>query len=336
MRSLELKVGALVIVSLGLLVGFVALLGGLSFQPGFRVYVDYDFSGNIHTGAPVKVSGIKVGKVEEVRFLGGQLDPKVNRRVQVRLAVRIDDRAHAAIRQDAEFFVNTQGVLGEQYLEIAPGSYEKPQLAPETVVRGVDPPRTDLIIARLYEFLDAVTTLLREDKDVLRDLLHSGAKVARSLDQLLGENHEGIRKLVGDLDRLTVETADLLAKLDKGIGNPEELHRTLSHIEAITMTLHTELGPLLQKTRRALDGVGDVTALLGPEEKKKLVRSLDEFLALSTKAQALATDAAALTQDLRKGKGTVGALLVDPQIYDDLKELTRDLKRNPWKFFWRE
>ena len=40
--------------------------------------------------------------------------------------------------------------------------------------------------------------------------------------------------------------------------------------------------------------------------------------------------------DLKKGRGTVGALLVDQQIYDDLKELTRDLKRNPWKFFWKE
>jgi len=40
--------------------------------------------------------------------------------------------------------------------------------------------------------------------------------------------------------------------------------------------------------------------------------------------------------DLRKGKGTAGALLVDEQIYDDLKELVRDLKRNPWKFFWKE
>ena len=31
-----------------------------------------------------------------------------------------------------------------------------------------------------------------------------------------------------------------------------------------------------------------------------------------------------------------GALLVEQQIYDDLKELVRDLKRNPWKFFWKE
>ena len=336
MKALELKVGALVVLSVGVLIAFVALLGGLSLSPGFRVYVDYDFSGNIHSGAPVKISGIRVGKVEDVRFLGGQLDPQVGRRVQVRLVVRIEQRARAAIHQDAEFFVNTQGVLGEQYLEIAPGSYDKPELQPEAVVKGINPPRTDLIIARLYEFLDAVTSLLREDKEVFRDLLRSGAKVARSLDQLLGENREEIKKLLGDLDRLTSESADLVAKIDRGLGDAEELRRTLANIEAISTAVRTDIGPLIQKTRRVLDGVGDVTAMIGPDEKKKVLRALDELLALAGKAQVLATDAAAITQDLRKGKGSIGPLLVDPQVYDDLKELTRDLKRNPWKFFWRE
>lgn len=336
MKGLEIKVGALIVVSLGLLVGFVALLGGLQLAPTYRVFVDYDFSGNIHSGAPVKISGIKVGKVEDVLFLGGELDPEVKRRVQVRLVVRIEQRAQGAIHEGAEFFVNTQGVLGEQYLEIAPGDYDKPPLQPNTKVRGVDPPRTDLIIARLYEFLDAVTSLLREDKEVLRDLLRSGAKVARSLDKLLGENQEDVKKLLRDLDRLTAESADFIAKLDKGVGSAEDLRRTVANIQAISNELHSELGPLLQKTKRALDGVSEVAGLLGPEDKKKLLRALDELLVVGTKVQAVATDAASLVGDLKKGRGTVGALLVDQQIYDDLKELTRDLKRNPWKFFWKE
>ena len=129
---------------------------------------------------------------------------------------------------------------------------------------------------------------------------------------------------------------ELVAKLDKGIGSGEELRKTLVNIEAISTELRGEIPPLLQKTKRALDGVGDVAALLGPEEKKKLQRSLDELLLLSSKVSAVAGDAQLLLGDVRRGKGTVGALLIDQQVYDDLKELTRDLKRNPWKFFWKE
>jgi phospholipid/cholesterol/gamma-HCH transport system substrate-binding protein len=39
---------------------------------------------------------------------------------------------------------------------------------------------------------------------------------------------------------------------------------------------------------------------------------------------------------VKAGKGTVGALVKDEAVYDDLQELLRDLKHNPWKLFWRE
>ena len=33
---------------------------------------------------------------------------------------------------------------------------------------------------------------------------------------------------------------------------------------------------------------------------------------------------------------TSGPLLSRDELYSDLRELIRDLKRNPWKFFWKE
>src|SRR5437588_1667223 len=118
MRSLELKVGALILVSLALLAGFVVLLGNFSLRGGYRISVNFGFSGNLQSGAAVKISGIKVGKVEEVKFLGGKEDAKSKKRVYVQVTAFVEDRVREAIRQNAEFFVNTQGVLGEQYLEI--------------------------------------------------------------------------------------------------------------------------------------------------------------------------------------------------------------------------
>jgi phospholipid/cholesterol/gamma-HCH transport system substrate-binding protein len=51
---------------------------------------------------------------------------------------------------------------------------------------------------------------------------------------------------------------------------------------------------------------------------------------------AILETAEEIVATIRRGEGTVGALLMDEQIFDDLKELIRDLKHNPWKFFWRE
>ena len=46
--------------------------------------------------------------------------------------------------------------------------------------------------------------------------------------------------------------------------------------------------------------------------------------------------AAHIVAQVRRGRGTAGALVMDREIYEDIKEMVRDLKRNPWKFFWKE
>ncbi len=336
MRSLQLKVGALILTSLVLLAGFVILLGNFSLRGGYRIRIDFDFSGNLQSGAAVKISGIKVGKVEDVLFMGGAIDPDSKRRVQVRVTAFVENRAREAIRQDAEFFVNTQGVLGEQYLEIQPGSYEKPPLAENAVVRGVDPPRTDLIVARLYEFLDNITSLLRDDKDVIRDFLKSGAGVVKTLDEILKENRSEIGRLLVNVDSLTKEASQLLATIRSGVGDAAQLRATLANVEALTGAVRRDIEPLLTKAKKALDGVTNLTGIIGPGERDKLVRALDELTSVAGKVQAVASDAQVVMNDIRHGRGTAGALLVDQQIYDDLKEMVRDLKRNPWKFFWKE
>lgn len=336
MRSLEYKVGALIVISLALLGAFLLLLGNFSFRGGTRIRIHYDFSGNLQSGAAVKISGIKVGKVEEVRYLGGEIDPDTGKRVQVRVVAFVEDRVKESIRKNAEFFINTQGVLGEQYLEIQPGSWDQPPLDPAHPVAGVNPPRTDLIVARLYEFLDSITSLLKEDKDVIRDFLQSGASVVRTLDDLLKTNKQQIGKLLGNVDALSREAAQLLGSIRAGVGDGAKLKATLGNIEALSASIRRDIDPLIAKAKKALDGVDRVTSVVGPGERDKLVKALDELVSVGEKADKLTSDAQLLVADVRKGKGTAGALLVDPQIYDDLKELVRDLKRNPWKFFWKE
>ena len=88
-RGLEFKVGLLILISSAILVAFIFVLGNFSLRSGYTIYVDYDYIGALQAGAPVKVSGIKVGKVESVEFFGGKEDPKLGKRVQVRVSAWI-------------------------------------------------------------------------------------------------------------------------------------------------------------------------------------------------------------------------------------------------------
>ena len=63
-RGLEYKVGLLIVVSTSILVGFLFILGNYSLRSGFTIHVDYNYVGSLQAGAPIKLSGIKVGKVK--------------------------------------------------------------------------------------------------------------------------------------------------------------------------------------------------------------------------------------------------------------------------------
>src|SRR5262245_19652457 len=100
-RGLEWKVGLLILISSAILVGFIFVLGNFSLRPGFTISVDFDYVGSLQPGAPIKVSGIKVGKVEDIEFRGGKVDAALGKRVQVRVTAWIEDRVQDAIRSDA-------------------------------------------------------------------------------------------------------------------------------------------------------------------------------------------------------------------------------------------
>src|SRR5688572_27665315 len=280
MRALEIKVGLLIVVAAAVLAGFVFVLGSFSVGEGYKLYVDFNFSGNIQPGAPVKVSGIKVGKVEDVLFLGGRLDEKSGRRVQVRVVVWVEDRVKEAIRADAEFFVNTQGVLGEQYLEIAPGSHEQPALGEEKVVVGVDPPRTDLIVARLYEFLDSTTKLLHDDKDLIRDLLKNSAGAVAELNLLLSENRKQLGELIGASARFADQGASLLGEVRAGLGDPRVIGRTIVDLDATLVSARGALDTLTPRAARFMDDGVRVTALLTEERLDRTLAAVDSAGAL--------------------------------------------------------
>ena len=57
---------------------------------------------------------------------------------------------------------------------------------------------------------------------------------------------------------------------------------------------------------------------------------------LAENANEAVADARAIVAHVRAGRGTVGAIVMDEELYDDIQEMLRDLKHNPWKLFWRE
>jgi len=340
-RGLEFKVGLLIAVSTAILVGLIFVLGNFSLRSGFEIHVDYDYVGSLQPGAPVKLSGIKVGKVKAVELRGGEIDPVIHQRVQVRVTAWVEDRVGDAIRRDAEFFINTAGVLGEQYLEIVPGKdWDHPPIKPDTVVHDShfvhDPPRTDLVVARLYEVLDGVSSVLRDDRDAIKHLLANGASAVAEVNQLLSDNRAQIGDLIGQAAALAKQGTATLAKLDTGLGDGTPVSRLITSADAALVTARASLQTLTPPTAALFGDAARVTGMITEQRMTGVDHAIDSAATAAGRAATLLDNTNGLVGDLRGGKGTAGALLSRDELYSDLRELIRDLKRNPWKLFWKE
>ena len=335
-RGLEFKVGLMLLVAAAVFVGFVFVLGNWSLSSGYTIYVDYEYSGNLQPGAPVKVAGMKVGKVEDVSFLGGKVDPATGRRVYVRVEAWIEDRAKDSIRQDAEFFINTAGVLGEQYLEIVPGrDWERPPVASGDKRVGRNPPRTDLVLSRLYDVLDSLSQVLTEDKDAIKHLLRNSASAVASADQLLRDNREQLGKLIASSTQLADRASQTLDTLNRSVDG-RVLARTVADADALLVSGKTAIDKVTPEAVALMTDARRVTGIITEDRVDRAISVADKAAGAVQKAGGLIDNVDGLVTDLRAGKGTAGALLVKDDAYLDVRELLRDLKRNPWKFFWKE
>jgi len=336
-KSIEVKVGVLILVSLGILAAFVLILGGLSFEKTYTVYVDFDNPGGLQSGAPVRVAGVKVGKVTELAFMGGKIDPKTNRRTLVRAKINVEARVKESIHDDADFYVTTQGVLGEQYLAIDPGSPQKGILPEGSIVKGIDPPRLDLFLAKAYELLDTTMNGIRNNRELISDIATNTAGLLKGLNTTLTDNRERINRTMANLESLTTEANTLTVHARAQYVDNPKIARTIDNIDRLSSDIQKDSGPMLKDARESLANLNRASKAVGGEEEQvKLKKTIEDVAQLAARANATAADAQTIVQHIKKGNGTVGALVMDEAIYDDVQEMVRDLKHNPWKFLWRE
>jgi phospholipid/cholesterol/gamma-HCH transport system substrate-binding protein len=336
-RSIEVKVGALILVSMVILGAFILVMGGLSFEKTYTVYVDFDNPGGLQTGAAVRIAGVKVGSVKALEFQGGKVDPKSGRRVLVRASVAIEQKVKDAIHDDADFYVTTQGVLGEQFMAIEPGTLERPILQEGATVKGIDPPRIDLFLAKAYELLDVTVNGIKNNREVLSSIATNTASLLKGLNVLITENKDRIDRIVANVEDMTVEAKQLTHDVRTNYVDSPKLLRTIDNIDKLTTQIQGDTGPMLKDAREALANLNRVSSTVGdPQQQEKIRKALQDIAQLAERANSTVADTQAIVSHIKNGKGTVGALVMDEEVYDDMQELVRDLKHNPWKFLWRE
>ncbi len=181
----ETKVGLLFILAFALAIAFAFFLGAFNpFSRGHQIDVAYNFAGGIEVGSPVRVMGIKVGKVRSIRFAPDLKMPD-GEEVKLRITISVDKSAWETLRTDSRFFINLAGVIGEKFLEITPGSSAAESLKPGAVVRGEDPPRIDQLISQSYGLAGKIIDMIEKNEGSFVNIIETVNKLVLNMDKAL-------------------------------------------------------------------------------------------------------------------------------------------------------
>jgi phospholipid/cholesterol/gamma-HCH transport system substrate-binding protein len=130
------------------------------------------------------------------------------------------------------------------------------------------------------------------------------------------------------VESITVEANELVAGANKMVNGPR-VARILRNVDESLAVVNRDIDPIMKDVKSITHKVDDVLDMIGPEQQEQ-VRSILKS------GKNIASDAESMVSHIRQGRGTVGAILMDEAMYDDIQEMLRDLKHNPWKLFWRE
>ncbi len=115
-RALEIGTGLFVLLGFAALFFLTTQLPGSGLQwgapEGYRVTAKFDNVGDLKTGSPVSMAGVRIGRVETVEF-----DPSDFRAL---VTLQIEPR-YDRIPEDSDASIQTQGLLGGKYVGIGPG-----------------------------------------------------------------------------------------------------------------------------------------------------------------------------------------------------------------------
>lgn len=199
----EFWVGGLVLLAVLLMFVFGSLMGVLApFTREAHFGVLYDFAGGVEVGSAVRVSGVKVGKVDSIDFLNKSPGEAGT---SLKVTVSVAKRALPSVRKDSRFFVNMAGIIGERYIEISPG---KEDLLPSgSVVRGVDPPRIDQLLSQGYDVFGRIAEFLDEKQSTISEFLDQLSLLMTDANSFLKgkDNRKVFFSLLSNLNSLTAD-----------------------------------------------------------------------------------------------------------------------------------
>lgn len=258
----------------------------------------------LRSGAPVTLAGQRIGQVSAIEFIPpGQKVAGNNLLVRLAISENVRDQ----IRIDSRAFLRTQGLLGDRFVDIAPGSPGAAILTEgDTLIAGetVD---IDEFMAQAATAIDSALLVVSG----IRQIADGVARGEGTLGRLLTEE-----RLYTDLLATTTALRGTLQELNRADGTFGRLLRD----PALYQSISGAVARLDSVGALVIHSDGTVGQLLRSDT---LHRSM---LSTVARADTAVTQIAAFLTQMTEGDGTIQRLFTDPALYDDVLRAIIDVQ----------
>ncbi|WP_262249170.1 MlaD family protein [Parapedobacter soli] len=298
----ETKVGILAVVAIAILIlGYSFLRGNDVFTREITLYTIYDRVDGLTESKPILVNGYQIGRVSKMEL---QQDGRIRTEFKV--------KRDYAVPANTVALLSSTDLLGGKAIvfelgnstEYAREGDELPAGIQKNIMEQVEPiqKKAQDIAAVLDSVLNSINNTI--NKDFQRDFNRSINSIANSL-----QNLEGITR---QLDGLVVSERNRISHI---VGN----------VESITNNLKDNN-----------ERIGNVLANLDSITDQVAKADFAQTIVSANKAMA---DFQSITDRINQGQGSIGLLLNDEQLYDNLnqasknlEELIADMKAQPGRY----
>jgi phospholipid/cholesterol/gamma-HCH transport system substrate-binding protein len=306
--SRELKIGAFGIVTLTLFIISVNFIKGKDiFNRNRTFYAVYDATSGIQEAASVTVSGLEVGKVTDMRFL-----TKNSKKVLIELT--ISNKVFIPSKSVAR--ITSLDLLGTKNIEIVFSDSKTEAVDGDTLVGGSQLSLQEEVNRQVAPIKLKAENLL-SSLDTMVTVLHSvfNAETRKNITA----SFLNIRSTLSNLENTTYNLDTLV------YGQKKRLERIMFNVESITENF--------RKNDENISNILTNFSLLSDTlAKANLAGTLKNVNNVLSRVDAITTK-------INNGEGTIGMLVNDQKLYDNLNKsatqlnaLIEDMKINPYRY----
>jgi len=263
----------MVMAMLALVLFVITQAGGGKYR-GYDISASFDFVSGLEVGSPVRVSGVRIGEVKNIEILYDVV-PKVLVTMRIRQNVKVARYSRVTIQ--------TLGIIGEKYIEIAP-SRHKEYVLPGDIMTGENP----LSLERLA---DAGQSIVVRLNDILEDI----------------RNITGEEELQGSVREVVIGSAEAIKSVDRAFGKIEELSVEIAVTNKKFQNLIAIQGAQLEELIKNSNAL----VVSGKGRMEKTLDEIREFAVAGQKSAVMFEDVSAAAREFKTAASGMQVLIED-------------------------